>query len=847
VDHVVLGRSTGGRVLEGEASLGCAVGALTRADLTEVRLDASLDPLLTLDAVRDDDGVVVDFDVVDVNSAACAFMRTTPESVLGSSLIRVLPAEAVVGLLSWLSGVVDAGVPVSLVDSRHPHERQPSERRYDVHAEPDGDRLVVGFRDVTGVHAAERLRRVREDLAEVQEQYQQAMDGSTVGMCLVSTDGYFLKVNDALCEMLGREPDDLMATTWQELTHPDDLDTDLELVDDVLAGRRLTYRLLKRFLTADGAMIWGELSVAAVRDASGRVKYFVSQIVDVSERLAAEDALAERERLLSAVLNNSSDLVVQVDRQLRIRFVNQRLIALTGVPFEDWVGRTLADLGYQESEFDRATTTLEEVFATGEEGILEYHVDSPDGALWFDARMTPERAVDGSVAHVIVSSRDVTDRHLAEQRLVVLATTDPLTGLANRSTILSEIDLSLGAGDSAKLQTAVLLIDLDRFKNINDSLGHAVGDALLVAAGARLQGLVRAGDLVGRAGGDEFVVVMRGIRDPEEAQLAATGIVEAFRDPFRDDGRELFATATVGIALSGAESTSVDLLREADTAMYLAKNAGRDRTGVFNDDLRSAVSARLAVENDLRHALSRGELAVWYQPEVSLRTGRVVAFEALLRWSHHDGNVRSADSFIDVAEDTGLILDIGDWVLGQVFSQAAQWSTADPVTVRFNLSALQLAEAGLLEAIDAALLTSGADPSLLCAEITETALLRQTTTVRENLLGLRDRGLRLAIDDFGTGYASLTYLREYPIDTLKIDRSFIANITTDQHSARLVAGIVCLAQSLAITVTAEGIETTEQARAAVDAGCPSAQGYLYSAAVNPTQADRLRRTTFLTS
>jgi EAL domain-containing protein (putative c-di-GMP-specific phosphodiesterase class I) len=255
---------------------------------------------------------------------------------------------------------------------------------------------------------------------------------------------------------------------------------------------------------------------------------------------------------------------------------------------------------------------------------------------------------------------------------------------------------------------------------------------------------------------------------------------------------------------------------------------------VFNEDLRATVTSRLAIEGDLRRALERGQLAVWYQPEVDLVTGGVIAAEALLRWYHPSGELFTASQFVDVAEDTGLILEIGDWVLREACTMAALWSTepgSRPITVRVNLSALQLAESSLLEALDSALAMSGLDPGRLCLELTETTLLRETAVARENLGGIRDRGIRIALDDFGTGYASLTYLRRYPIDVLKIDRSFINDITTNEHDHRLVGGLVALARHLELSVTAEGVETAAQALALRHLGCPGAQGYLYSGAV----------------
>jgi diguanylate cyclase (GGDEF)-like protein/PAS domain S-box-containing protein len=665
------------------------------------------------------------------------------------------------------------------------------------------------------------------------------MEYSASGMCLTAADGRFIHVNSALCEMLGYSADELTRTTWPELTHPDDLDADLREAQSLFSGVQDHYRMVKRFITSSGEVVWGDMSVGAVRDVDGSVLHLVAQIADVTGRVLAEQALAERERLLQIVLDNAPETAMRLDAGLRVQYVNKRAIDVSGIPFDQWIGKTLQELGYPPELTRRWDGYHRHVFETGESVRYEFEIDNVDGHRWYESRSVAEFGPDGTVSHLVATSRDITDHKIAEQQLMRLATHDPLTGLANRAALSEEITRALAVGRRAQTVTGLLMIDLDRFKNVNDSLGHGVGDALLQAAADRLTHTVRDGDLVARPGGDEFMVVMRDLDLPSDAVHAAWRIVEAFREPFAFLGAEMFATASVGVAIASLDSKADDLIREADTALYVAKDEGRDRVSVFNEDLRAEVTARLTIEGELRHALGRGQLEVWYQPEVELATGQVIAVEALLRWRHPDGGVRPAGGFIEVAEETGLILDIGEWVLQQAFTDAARWaaevSPERALTVRVNVSALQLAEPSLLESIDNALALTGADPSQLCIEITETALLRETAATRDNLTGIRSRGIQIAADDFGTGFASLAYLLQYPVDVLKIDRSFVDGITTSDQSRRLVAGIISLADALGMTVTAEGVERADQASMLCALRCPGAQGYLYSPAVPADQ------------
>ena len=675
------------------------------------------------------------------------------------------------------------------------------------------------------------------------------MTNTPVGMCVADPDGRFEQVNPALCDALGRDEEDLVRRTWQEGTHPDDIATDAALVAEVLAGRRDSYRLLKRYLRPDGATVWGELSVAAVRDDTGAVKYFICQVLDVTDRMLAEKSLADSEALLRTVIESTDDSILHVAPDGRIDMVNQRVLDRSGTVLEDWIGNLLSEVGDLFGPADGHQAEIAAVLATGRAARYEFEAAVAGEQRWFQALATPAVDPAGAQVGVVVSARDVTEQMRTEAELVQLATKDPLTGLANRSELVPELTRALGAAARSGRWTAVLLLDLDRFKVVNDSLGHEVGDQVLDAAARRLEATVRDSDLVVRAGGDEFVVVMRDIEDPSDVVRAAWRIVHAFRAPFTVAGADLYATASIGVSLSSDRSEPGDMVREGDTAMYVAKRAGGDRVAVFNEELRDAVTARLTLESDLRPALDRDELSVWFQPEVDLSTGTIVAAEALLRWRHPGGEIWTADRFVEVAEEAGLMVEIGAWVLRTACDAAALWRRRHPdreLVIRVNLSALQLVDDDLLAIVDDALERSGIPPSSLCVEITETALLRSTSVMRSNFAGLHARGIQIASDDFGTGYASLAYLHDYPIDVVKIDRSFIIDLTSDESDARLVAGTIALAGHLDMSVTAEGVETPQQAALLRGLGCPSAQGYLFSPAIPGEDFERLLEHTFPT-
>ena len=691
------------------------------------------------------------------------------------------------------------------------------------------EQVIVTFIDVS-----DRERAVAE-LAQSAGYSRSLIEVSLDPLVTISAAGVITDVNAATEIVTGVPREGLIGSDFAGYF------TDPELARDgylqaFAAGSVTDYPLAIRH--ADGTVSEVLYNATVYRDQRGEVAGVLAAARDITDRARAERALATSEELLRVVLDTSRDVTIQIGRDGRIEYVNRRAVEVSGTPLDQWIGKTFQEMGYASDLAESWEAHRRKVFTTGEPVTYEFEMVNAEGHRWYETTVAPGFDSDGAVAHVIETSRDFTERKNASDALQVMTTHDPLTGLANRSAVIDEITRAMSGARRSGRTTAVLMMDLDRFKDVNDTMGHAAGDELLIAAAARVEHVVRAGDLVARLGGDEFVVAMRDLDDPAVAGQVASRLVEAFQTPFTVAGAELYTTASVGVAFATDVGNAGDLLREADTAMYAAKESGRDRVAVFNEDLRTAITKHLAVEGDLRHALERHQLAVWYQPEVDLTSGAVIAVEALMRWHHPDGSIWSADQFIDVAEDTGLILDIGNWALHEACREGAAWAAGRPdrhLTVRINESALQIGETGLLPTIDDALAASGLDPGRLCIEITETALLRRTATALDNLAGIHERGIGIAIDDFGTGYGSLTYLNHYPIDVIKIDRSFITDSVLLDHDHRLVAGIIALARILDITVTAEGVEQPDQATRLRRMGCPSAQGFLYSPAVPADQ------------
>src|SRR5947209_229648 len=472
----------------------------------------------------------------------------------------------------------------------------------------------------------------------------------------------------------------------------------------------------------------------------------------------------------------------------------------------------------------------------------DVRVHKKDGTVtWIEQRLTPVFEGEHLMA-VEGIARDISERKQAEAAFAHQALHDALTELPNRNLLLDRLSQALARTERHDLDlVAVLMIDLDRFKLVNDSLGHPAGDELLVNVARRLRDALRPGDTVARLGGDEFVVICEGVSSATHARILAERLGAILAGGYQVGGMEIFTSASVGIALGRTGDTTESLLSDADAAMYLAKERGRGRVELFLPDLRARAENRLAAEAALRAAVDRQEFTLAFQPVVDLEIGCVVSAEALIRWQPQGKETIAPGEFVTMAEETGLIVPIGAWVLGEACAQLRAWKDTFPrvpLTMSVNLSARQLSP-DLLDTITKTLAINLLEPAALTLEITESVLMEDTDGALESLLGLKALGVQLAIDDFGTAYSSLSYLKRFPIDVLKVDRAFVSGLGAHDQDAAITAGILAMARGLRVDVVAEGVETPEQLQALRVLGCPFAQGFHFARPLPAAEFERL--------
>jgi diguanylate cyclase (GGDEF)-like protein/PAS domain S-box-containing protein len=554
----------------------------------------------------------------------------------------------------------------------------------------------------------------------------------------------------------------------------------------------------------------------------------------VVERSRAEEALRTSEQQVRTVIDTANDAFISIDGSGRISDWNHQAEVTFGWAREEVLGLLLVETIIPPAYRNSHSQGIEHFLETGEGAVLTRGVEVEalrrDGQI-FPIELKPwaVRNGDGWRFHAFI--HDITERKAFEKRLEHQSLHDPLTGLPNRALLLDRLRHALLRAKREESLTAVLFVDLDRFKTINDTLGHEGGDRLLLGVADRVPDMIREGDTLARLGGDEFVVLCEGVNTRDDAVAVAERIIECLKAPFSIAGSEVFVSASIGVAVAaGGDSDADQLLGDADLAMYRAKERGKGVHEVFDESMRALVVERIATEHALRLGIENGELVAHYQPVVDLRTGAIAGFEALVRWQHPERGLVPPYEFIGLAEETGLIGRIGAWMVRHACAQARMWGDLfpqdPPIWVAVNLSMRELEQPDLVASLIGALAEHDLSPNSLAIEITESVVMDDTRPVIRRLWELKELGVRLAIDDFGTGYSSLDRLRRMPVETMKIDRSFIADIDTAPGGTALVAAMIAMAHALGLRVVAEGVETDDKLQQLRRLGCDQFQGYL---------------------
>ena len=709
--------------------------------------------------------------------------------------------------------------------------------------------LGVAFTIKLFERATVETEQVEAELRAREQRFRALVQHASDIIMVIGTDGTIRYVSPAFEAILGYSSEEAIGMSGVELAHPDDVDA---LRTAIVEGARTPRdgNAETRLSQRNGNWRWFDVIVTDLT-ADPSVGGWVANLRDITERKAQEAALNEAQEAFRHAFDDAPIGIGLVDLDGRIQRVNRSMSVLLGRTNEELVGMLISDCTHPD---DRDTSDEHRERLTRSEidfYRLEKRYLRPDGTIvWASLSVSLVRDMAGNPMYQIGQLEDITDRRLLADRLAFDAAHDVMTGLLNRVSFTEHVSRVLA--EPTERSVAVLFIDLDHFKLVNDSLGHAVGDELVITVAQRLRSTLRPANVIARFGGDEFVVLCADLAGEQGASAIARRLLDAVAEPVKLGNEEVFVTASIGIAIAGGSDTSDTLLQHADAAMYRAKNNGRARAVVFEPDEHGSAVEALRTGTDLHRALERGELVVHYQPIANLRSGRVVGFEALVRWNHPERGLIPPADFIPLAEETGLIVPIGAWVLERACRQLVWWqaardrtTTIDPATRRgrlamnVNLSPRQLADPTLPKTVARILADTGADPEAVCLELTENALMQNAASAAEALAALRTLGVHISIDDFGTGYSSLSYLKRFPVSALKIDRTFIDGLGRDNEDTSIVEAIVTLAHALGLTAVAEGLETPTQLEALRVIGCDYAQGFLLG---RPLPAEQLSET-----
>ncbi|SFM37360.1 PAS domain S-box-containing protein/diguanylate cyclase (GGDEF) domain-containing protein [Paenibacillus sp. 1_12] len=671
----------------------------------------------------------------------------------------------------------------------------------------------------------EKLKDALKELADVRH----ALDQSSI-VAITDPRGIILYVNDQFCQISKYREDELLGQDHRILNskyHPHDYFKNMWAT--IGSGR--IWRGEIRNEAKDGTFYWVDTTIVPFLNEHGRPYHYVSIRNDITLRKLMEEEIRKSEEKYRLITENSSDLISIIDTAGNFVYASPSHLILLGYDLTSFESSHLLQWVHEE-DHKTVSDGIQQIIHTQKlSSQLEFRVRTKSDLYFYvETSLNPILGPDGDVTSLVLVMRDITERKKSEQRIYHLAYHDTLTDLPNRRLFMDRLRKEVLQAKRYRTQLAILCLDLDRFKNINDSLGHEAGDLILIETAKRISHCVGPNALVARLGGDEFIVLLLNQASPEEAESVSLNIQASLEMPIELAGQFHRISCSMGITLFPSNGRDPDeLLKRADMALYAAKDMGRNGVSFFHSDMEERSLARILLENELKKAIEQEQFHIDYQPKLDLLTGQLIGMEALVRWNHPELGRISPDKFIPVAEDTGLIIPLGEWVLRHGCEQNKKWQDQGypHVQISVNLSARQFYQPDLLDKIKEVLTLTELDPQWLELEVTESifADIDHAVTI---LQGIKELGLHTSIDDFGTGYSSFSYIKHLPVNTLKIDASFIRDIHLNKESQAIVKAILTIAQTLNINVIAEGVESQEQLDILKEDGCNQGQGFLFS-------------------
>ena len=779
------------------------------------------------------------------NDSMCRILGYSPEEMKGMNNQQYTDKESAKKLFQAFTEVYKTGKPIKGSDwhiIRKDGTKRIGEASVSLLKDSSGN--PIGFRGITLDITARKQAEVQ--LQKSEERYRTILENIEDGYYEVDLNGDFTFFNDSMCVLLGYSQEEMVGMNNRQYTDKENAKKLFQTFNEVYRTGEPAKAFDWQIIRKDGTKRSIEASISLLKDLSGNAIGFRGITRDATERKQAEETMRQSEERYRTILDEMEDGYMELDIAGNLTFVNDATCRHSGYSREEMIGTSFKSHMAKE-EFDNMYKAFGNIYITGkpERGIF-YKLLRKDGTTAFaELAGFPLKNKKGDVIGFRGVARDISARKQMEEAIQYQATHDALTGLSNRLMFGQMLNHAIESAKRHQRQLAVLFIDLDRFKTINDTLGHDAGDQLLQEIAARLKQTLRAADLISRLGGDEFVIMIEEAIDAGQVATVAHKILASIIQPITIMKQECRITASIGICMYPKDAEDEQtLMKNADIAMYLAKEEGKNNYQFYAEDIQSKSLERLSIETNLRSALERNELSLHYQAKVDFKTNTINGVEALLRWQNSNLGFVTPTQFIPVAEETGMIVPIGNWVMKTACAQNVAWQKQGLplVCMAVNLSVRQLTDEKLIDDIRTALTDSGMAPNLLELEITESMMMRNPERMIAVLAKIKSLGVRLAIDDFGTGYSSLAQIKHFPVDTLKVDRSFIRNIPQDAEDKAITEAIIAMGKTLSLTVVAEGVETLDQLNFLKDHSCDEMQGYYFSKPIAPEQfADLLRK------